>query len=498
MLSSNPRILIHSVRWENLRAQFKETYGENPEFVARAPGRVNLIGEHIDYCLFGVLPTAIDRDILIAVSTSDTTTDVEIANIVKKYPSRKFKYAGPNEIVPIDSKIFEWTNYFKCGYKGILTKLALKKPKGMKVMVDGRVPTGSGVSSSSAFVVCSALATLRANEVGASRVSKRELTELAIESERFVGVNSGGMDQSASVFSTAGNAVFISFYPKLVATPLALPDPTMVFVIANTLVVSDKHVTAPMHYNKRAVECSLAAHVLGKKLGLSNDTLKWITLRDVTEQYFAKKKATTTSSDETNAEEMETRLNEMIHLAQTHFDDDRKETGYSRKEIASMIGTTESSLNETFFTRFPVAGEAFYLYKRSMHVFTEALRVQRFRQICLSQKSGSTTLFSQLGQLMDESQDSCRELFDCSCPEVDEVCVLARKSGAVGSRVTGAGWGGCTVSLVPQNKVVTFIEKIKAGYYSVKFPKLTSEELDQAIFATRPGSGAALFTLDAR
>lgn len=89
---------------------------------------------------------------------------------------------------------------------------------------------------------------------------------------------------------------------------------------------------------------------------------------------------------------------------------------------------------------------------------------------------------------MNESHDSCSNLFDCSCPELDQLTALARASGAYGSRLTGAGWGGCTVSLVCESKAEEFKKKLKEGY--PKYKGLTEEKLNEAIFATKPSSGA--------
>jgi len=89
---------------------------------------------------------------------------------------------------------------------------------------------------------------------------------------------------------------------------------------------------------------------------------------------------------------------------------------------------------------------------------------------------------------MNESHESCSNMFDCSCPELDELTALARASGAYGSRLTGAGWGGCTVSLVSEGKVEEFKKKLKEGY--PRYRGLTEGELDEVVFATKPSSGA--------
>ena len=93
-----------------------------------------------------------------------------------------------------------------------------------------------------------------------------------------------------------------------------------------------------------------------------------------------------------------------------------------------------------------------------------------------------------LGDLMNGSQASCSSLFECSCPELDVLTGLAREAGAYGSRLTGAGWGGCTVSLVAEDRVEAFISQVRKMYPPYK--ELGDEVLSEVIFATKPSSGA--------
>lgn len=188
-----------SKRWNNLLSTFESHNGRPATFVARSPGRVNIIGEHIDYSLYSVLPMAITADALIAVAIDDTPADaptfkIEVANVLQdKFPTRSFEVPVDGE-VDIDATKHEWSNYFRCGLRAALELLRKKqpgiRPRGMKVLMDGNVPAGGGLSSSAAFVSCSALAVMFAN--GEKVIDKTELTELAIVSERAVGVNSGG------------------------------------------------------------------------------------------------------------------------------------------------------------------------------------------------------------------------------------------------------------------------------------------------------------------
>jgi galactokinase len=96
---------------------------------------------------------------------------------------------------------------------------------------------------------------------------------------------------------------------------------------------------------------------------------------------------------------------------------------------------------------------------------------------------------------MNATQDSCRDVYECSCPELDELCTIARKAGSYGSRLTGAGWGGCSVHLVPADKVESVKEAWEKEYYSKR--DLTDEQKDGAVVVSRPGSGSAVFVVQA-
>lgn len=187
-------------RWNGLVAQFAKLYGHRPDFVSRSPGRVNIIGEHIDYNLYDVLPTAVSVDVIIAVKVVPSEAPgsdalVKIANVnPNKFPTREFTVPRDTD-VEIDPKKHEWVNYFKAGLLGALKFLRQKHagasfaPASLEVLVDGNVPPGGGISSSAAFVCASALAVMKANK---HDVSKQDLLDLAVVSERAVGVYSGG------------------------------------------------------------------------------------------------------------------------------------------------------------------------------------------------------------------------------------------------------------------------------------------------------------------
>lgn len=480
-------------RWVTLLKYFEKTYGTKPDYVARSPGRVNIIGEHIDYSLYNVLPTAVTVDALVAVKVKNSSTgalNLKIANFnPDKYPTRTFSLPLEKEI-DIDATKHEWTNYFLAGLRGAWQYLKEKKgpsfvPKDMDIVMDGNVPAGGGLSSSAALVCAAALSVMKANSYN---VSKEDLLDLAIVSERAVGVYSGGMDQAASIFSKRGYLLYCTFFPTFGAehVPVPKPDPEITFLIAQSFVTSDKHVTAPRCYNLRVVECTLASVVLAKIYDITLDPDKsplGFSLRNFQQEFMRRQG------------KLELPFEEQLDLVAQIADEKlSQEDGYTRDEISQILGISVGSLEQEYMSKFPVQAERFKLRQRALHVLHEARRVITFKGILSDAERGGQGLkddkIRQLGDLMNETQNSCRDVYECSCPELDEICGIVRKAGAYGSRLTGAGWGGCTVHMVPQTKVQAVTEALKTEYYFKHFPDITEEKLQHAIVISKPSQGS--------
>jgi N-acetylgalactosamine kinase len=247
----------------------------DPSFYVRAPGRVNLIGEHIDYHGYPVLPMALgQQDVVIAVAVGAPGGPVKVANTSDRHAAAEIP---SNPAAPVDTSAgVAWHQYVQCGYRGAFdwarehgaSGALPEAPLGLCLLVDGRVPTGAGVSSSSALVVASLLATAKA--LGLSeRMTRAAVGEAARRCELHIGTMSGGMDQAIACLATSGAAARIDFEPSLKATPVRLPAGA-VFVVSNTLEESAKAVDAEKRYNRRVTEGKLAAKLLAKGLGVPN------------------------------------------------------------------------------------------------------------------------------------------------------------------------------------------------------------------------------------
>ncbi|XP_075998003.1 N-acetylgalactosamine kinase [Genypterus blacodes] len=454
MASNPPKIqtmISANERLQNLRNTFETKYGEPPRFYVCAPGRVNLIGEHIDYCGYSVLPMAIEQSILAAVSINDSGT-IELANTNPQY--KDFTLPCSKDIA-IDKENPKWNYYFLCGVKGIQEKFGIAQLAGMSCVVDGTIPPSSGLSSSSALVCCAGLATMEANHKSLSKV---ELAEICARSERYIGTEGGGMDQSISFLAEKGTAKLIEFQP-LRATDVKLPDGAM-FVISNCCVEMNK--AASSHYNIRVVECRIATKMLARARGL--DWSKLLKLVQVQVELKA------------SLQEMLTLVDEVLHPEP-----------YSREEICRVLGITSEQLCAGLLSANTQHVTHFKLHQRAKHVYGEAARVLQFKSVCDSTPAESVQL---LGDLMNQSHTSCRDLYECSCPELDQLVDICLKSGAVGSRLTGAGWGGCAVSMVPSEKVESFLQAVSEAYYQPDPRRAAMEK--QSLFVTKPGGGAAV------
>ncbi|KAF7793755.1 hypothetical protein EIP86_004874 [Pleurotus ostreatoroseus] len=524
-----------SGRWNELANAFQSRFGHPPTYIARAPGRVNIIGEHIDYALFGVFPAAVDQDILIACGPSTSTGahdaytrtsgQVRAHNLHPKYGSQTFAPVLKTEngkdawYLEIDKTQLRWESYVKAGYYGVLnrffdpTNKSEQAPVPVDLLFTGTVPAGSGLSSSAAMVVASTLAFLACNNklVG---IKKGELVELAVENERRVGVNSGGMDQAASVISLPLSALFINFFPLLNAEPIPLPFARTArrgaFVVANSLVVADKVVSAKWHYNLRVVETLVGARILAHLLAPAHPALVGLlkdverpTFREVLGAYLGVRETKGKADNALTVEQLKAGLEKL--LVETEKlqgpalrGEKAGELGLTMDEMVKFSGLSQPEFHRIYLSWVDVEAKYFEIYRRAKHVFSEALRVISYRDVCL-RVAGSDPLpesvLTELGALMNASQDSCNKLFDCSCPELNSLTQICRDAGAYGSRLTGAGWGGCTISLVPEDDVENFIKKVKAAY--PPFRDLEGEKLHEAIFATRPASGAFVFKLEA-
>src|SRR5207302_509556 len=217
--------------------------------------RVNLIGEHIDYCGLPVLPMALSRGVRVAFERrADRGT--RLVNADARFAPGFFTIDASIPPAPAG----DWSNYARAAAQA----LAQRFPdlRGVDALVQSDLPIAAGLSSSSALVVAMALALLHANGV---TVPALELMELLAQGERYVGTAGGGMDQAIILGARAGCASRIDFHP-LRLTSTAVPADWQ-FVVAGGLVHAEKCGGARQAYNEGTQQCDEARRLCSPRLG---------------------------------------------------------------------------------------------------------------------------------------------------------------------------------------------------------------------------------------
>ncbi len=366
-----------------LKKEFVKIYGgdESDIRVFASPGRVNLIGEHTDYNGGYVFPAALKMNTtVLARKRDDDTVRLKATDLEKIVEA---------DIKKLDSyKGIEWGDY-QIGVMYILSEAGYTIV-GADLLYHDTVPHGSGLSSSAANEVSTALcfATLSNEKNGKNeKVDMIEMAKISQKAEReYAGVNCGIMDQFASSMGKENHAIFLDCKTlDFSLVPLKLRNKKI--VISNT---NKKHALGSSKYNERRAECEKGLEILKSAMPEKNF------LGEISKEEFDTHK----------------------HL------------------ITDEV-----------------------ILKRVTHVIEEDDRVLRAVDAL---KCGDIETF---GKLMNSSHDSLRDNYEVSCFELDTMVDEARKiKGVIGSRMTGAGFGGCTVSIVEGASVDEYIEKVGKNY----------------------------------
>ncbi|XP_076622135.1 N-acetylgalactosamine kinase [Colletes latitarsis] len=448
-------------RLDNLASHFARKYDSQPSFFVKVPGRVNLIGEHIDYCGYAVCPMAIEQDMLVAVAPSKDK-EIRLTNVDAKYKDFRCNLNAVSVCIAEASTGPQWYKYFLCGVKGALEEIPEEKaPSGILAAVWGNIPPNSGLSSSSALVSAALLSIVHVSQ---HQLSKRELATIAANAERYIATQGGGMDQAIAFLGEAGSAMLIEFNPVR-GTNVTLPE-TTVFVIAHSQACHNKASTSD--FNLRVAECRLAAQVIAKKRNKA-----WKRVRRLSDVQEA----------------LGVSVDEMIPVVTN----DLHEEPYALNEISDILGTTNEKLKETSRLGSFSDSQTFKLKQRALHVFQEAGRVVAFRRTSEEKTITEEEKLRQLGSLMSESHASLQKLYECSHPSVDALVDKAMICGAVGARLTGAGWGGCIVAIAAKDKVFQFVDALKKEI--ARDGIKDGFELDYLVFPTEPNRGAAIYKI---
>jgi len=457
-------------RLVELLEHFAETFGEDtPLKVFRAPGRVNLIGEHTDYNGLPVLPIALNRDIFCAASKRNDG-QIVVVNVDPSFLEFQFPVGSP-------PKAFEtghWGNYVKAAMQGLWDEgkdfgVEAQRHPGANLLFSGNVPSAAGLSSSSALVVVSALALLGTCD---GEIAKPDLAQVLSRAEHFVGTQGGGMDQTISLLGERDRALKIDFNPFGYSSVPVPPEVRI--VVSNSMVFAAKTGGARYAYNRRVIECRIATALL-------NNAVK---------QNMGGRFRLRLLGDFTSA---------LVGIPNKDLDQLAEKViprnAIRTADIVQHLGIIEGDFRESICKLqtgeiLEEPEDGFHVWKRYRHVVTEGRRVEESLEWL---SNGDVESF---GKAMNESHSSCRDDYEISCEALDVLVQAALDAGALGSRLTGAGFGGCAVSLVRSEKVKSFMNSLRQSYYdgylAEKHPDTRSaiHDLDLVLFPVRPAQGA--------
>lgn len=231
-----------------VRQTFAERFDSAPAFIARAPGRVNLVGGHTDYNEGFVLPVAVNREVLVAVRPRDDTW----VNWVAADLGREDSFDVGKPLMRSEEEL--WANYVRGVVEGL--RRAGYPLRGVDAVMMGNIPIGGGLSSSAAVEIATVVAFEAA---GGFHVPRPEAARIGQKADHeFVGIRCGIMDQLASACGQAGNALLIDCR-DLSIEPIPLPE-GMAIIVADTTI---RRELANSEYNVRRAQCEEAARILG-------------------------------------------------------------------------------------------------------------------------------------------------------------------------------------------------------------------------------------------
>jgi galactokinase/tRNA pseudouridine(38-40) synthase len=443
-------------RLNKLLSAFDERFHTSAKQVVRAPGRVNLIGEHCDYNDFPVIGVATRQGTLIA-SSNCSERSVSVQHMDQdQFASGSFSSVGDMYIEKDDRSCpnAEWVRYVSWGWKALVsTQISVKRtarPSGALLLVSGDLPRAVGLGSSSSLVTAATVMCARLNR---TRMGREETALTAAEGERQgAGTRGGAVDHTVSMCGVKGCAVLVSFSPKLKTSTLPLPHGCS-FVIVNSGVKAFKgqnEITKTL-YNTRVAECRIGSALVARRLHIHLSR----TVSSPGQMYNMAKAGGQVSS----VRELHDRMLSVLGPnEEISFD-----------EAVSEIGLSVVEVRNRFFLGMEFADPRFKIGKRLRHVFSEAARVDRFRDLLSRDRADlplvpdaqqESAIVDELGHILSASHTSLRDQYECSCPEVDHLVAYCMDSGSVGSRITGAGWGGCILSLVPNDNLPNFVDAL--------------------------------------
>jgi galactokinase len=440
---------------KELQSRFVKEYPESGQpFVLHAPGRVNIIGEHLDYNGLSVMPMAMQRGITLAFAGRPDPV-IRLRNTDTRFEEAVFENSAD---IP-RSEAGAWENYVKASVHGLNRAYGFQPTMGMDVLVTSTLPMQAGLASSSAFVVGAAMAYLAVCDRTLEKdVTRLALAEVLAEAERYVGTKGGGMDQTVILCADGAHACKIGFNPLRTEPVPVIEDHA--FVVCDSLQRAAKSGAARLLFNAGPILSAVATALVQRQVQEEFDPeLEIATLGDLFVGHLC------------------LTHQEALALLNRAIPGERMHVG----EIAGRLGMLPEEAAERWLGELPEPKDGYPVKARARHALTEFRRVEGARDAMHADDP------AHLAQLMDESHTSCADDYGISTPELDALVAAARASGAVGARLTGAGFGGAVVSLVPRDALDVFTAGLHTRYYAERM----EADAPLPVFVAEASPGAA-------
>lgn len=492
MLSERHKAIVEVLK------QFIKEYGPKRKvIIARAPGRINLMGRHVDHRGGYVNPMAISREVVLVASPREDDV-VTLRNLKPdEFPRREFSigellrsadwldwmdFINSSTIRQVlEAYRGDWSNYAKAAVLRLQHACPDYLLKGMDCVVSGNIPMGAGLSSSSAVVVAVAEATVALNNLD---VTPQQFVDLCGEGEWFVGSRGGSADHAAIRSGRRAAVARVGFFPFRIENMITFPDDLSV-VVANSHVRAAKSAGARDTFNHRVAAYKIAEMLLKRSSPILGSMEH---LRDVNpialkvspaEVYKVLKRIPVSVSRKMAMKLLPDCRKQLDEIFASHND-----VGPYRLRDVAMFGIAECLRSDMFadkLSRGDIDGIG-----SLMRISHDGDRVTRFAtgsRMRFRRESGqlfapsySNSAIDKLCRLVQSPEDWRRQAgmlhlqpgrYACSTPEIDFIIDLAcSMPGVLGAQIAGAGLGGCAMILARSTALDELLAALRAGYYA--------------------------------
>ena len=489
-------------RLKNLFATFSEEFGDQPCLVSRAPGRLNIMGRHVDHqggygnmialandVYMLVAPKSADRSVRVRSTDPNqfSAEDFQIDDLLDESATQNWRDFVDSQFVQQYNTKFQkkWSIYLK----SIIACFQAKYPeipiKGMDIVVAGDVPIAAGLSSSSTLVVALGEAIMAINKID---LSDQKFVELCGEGEWFVGTRGGAGDHAAMKFSKKGKIVQIGFFPLSKSNEENFP-PGYSMVVCNSKMNAKKTAGAKDKFNQRVACYHFGKALLNKELSKRDKSIQH--LRDFNGEYLELSPA---------------ELIEIIKSLPIEASIIELETLLEKEQIDQIVKT------------FGIDNGTFPIRSVVIYGLTECDRSKNAPNLCASQScqtfgnwmntshdgdrveqaDGSPFIFDASDEALNNmllNANPKLELasvpggYGCSIPQIDKMVDIALDCpGVMGAQISGAGLGGCIMVFVKNEHIDELKTKLIQEYY-------IPSKVEPSIITSQPVAGSGLLKM---